>query len=396
MERIFLTGIMIENVRHLKNITIPISDEKARHLILTGKNGSGKTSVLEAMSGYLNYVMTTNDFENIPVGSIVWKEEFDDDKIIDGILLKFNQSQKVLEEMLRKGTFILAYYKDKRVFQAEALEHVEKIKLKDRYHITEAPGRLFIKYLLDMKVTEALARNNGNTEKADKIKEWFLNFERLMQRIFEDTSLKLVFDEDSFSFLIQEKNRETFDFYSLSSGFAAILDIVLDLILRMEAHNHKTFDFMLPGIVLIDEIETHLHINLQKSILDLLTTIFPNIQFIITTHSPYILNSVEDCVIYDLEKKIRVEDMSGYSAEGIVEGYFESESYSKLLLEKVERYKILSEVVHPTEEERAERANLRMYLKQLSGNLAREAKDAFEDIEKNRRKHGKVQSESYS
>ena len=396
MERIFLTGIMIENVRHLRNITIPISDEKARHLILTGKNGSGKTSVLEAMSGYLNYVMTTNDFENIPVGLIVWKEEFDDDKIIDGILLKFNQSQKVLEEMLRKGTFILAYYKDKRVFQAEAPEHVEKIKLKDRYHITEAPGRLFIKYLLDMKVTEALARNNGNTEKADKIKEWFLNFERLMQRIFEDTSLKLVFDEDSFSFLIQEKNSETFDFYSLSSGFAAILDIILDLILRMEAHNHKTFDFTLPGIVLIDEIETHLHINLQKSILDLLTTIFPNIQFIITTHSPYILNSVEDCVIYDLEKKIRVEDMSGYSAEGIVEGYFESESYSKLLLEKVERYKILSEVVHPTEEERAERANLRMYLKQLSGNLAREAKDAFEDIEKNRRKHGKVQSESYS
>lgn len=112
-----------------------------------------------------------------------------------------------------------------------------------------------------------------------------------------------------------------------------------------------------------------MHINLQKSILDLLTTIFPNIQFIITTHSPYILNSVEDCVIYDLEKKIRVEDMSGYSAEGIVEGYFESESYSKLLLEKVVRYKILSEVVHPTEEERAERANLRMYLKQLSGNF---------------------------
>ena len=87
MERIFLTGIMIENVRHLRNITIPISDEKARHLILTGKNGSGKTSVLEAMSGYLNYVMTTNDFENIPVGLIVWKEEFDDDTIIDGILL---------------------------------------------------------------------------------------------------------------------------------------------------------------------------------------------------------------------------------------------------------------------------------------------------------------------
>ncbi|MDE6968453.1 MAG: AAA family ATPase [Eubacterium sp.] len=309
-----------------------------------------------------------------------------------GVLLRFNQKQNDLEEILRSGKLILAYYKDKRTFQAEMPEHVEKVKLKERYQITETPGRVFIKYLLDMKVTEALARNNGNNEKADKIGMWFLNFEQLLQRIFEDTSLRLIFEEDTFSFLIQEENRELFDFYSLSSGFAAILDIVLDLMLRMEAHNQKTFDFTMPGIVLIDEIETHLHINLQRSILDLLTTIFPNIQFVITTHSPYILNSVENCVIYDLEKNIRVEDMSGYSAEGIVEGYFESEAYSKILLDKIDRYKVLSEATQPTEEERIERANLRTYLKQLSGSLAREARDAFEDIEKNRRKYGKVYS----
>lgn len=393
MKQFFLTDILIEKVRHLKNINISISNEKVRHLILTGKNGSGKTSVLEAVAGYLNDLMTINDFENVPVGSLVWHEELTDDKMIGGVLLKFNQKQRDLEKKIKNGRFILAYYNDKRTFQAETPEHVEKVKLKERYQITETPGRLFIKYLLDMKVTEALARNNGNNEKADHIKMWFFNFERLLQRIFEDPSLRLIFEEDTFSFLIQEKNRELFDFYSLSSGFAAILDIVLDLMLRMEAHNPKTFDFTMPGIVLIDEIETHLHINLQRSILDLLTTIFPGIQFIITTHSPYILNSVGNCVIYDLEKNIRVEDMSGYSAEGIVEGYFESEAYSKNLLEKIHRYKVLSEVIQPTEEERIERANLRTYLKQLSGNLATEARDAFEDIEQNRRKHDKVYPE---
>lgn len=391
MERIFLSGIMIENVRHLRNIMINISDEKPMHLILTGKNGSGKTSVLEAMSSYFNYIITANDFEGVPVGAVVWKEEFDDDdKVVDGIILKLHQSHKVLEEMSKKGQFIIAYYKDKRTFQAELPEHVEKVKLKDRYKISENPGRLFIKYLLDMKVTEALARNNGNSKKADRIKAWFSNFERLLQRIFEDPSLKLIFEEDTFSFLIQEKNRELFDFYSLSSGFAAILDIVLDLMLRMEAHNHKSFDFSMSGIVLIDEIETHLHIDLQRSILDLLTTLFPNIQYIITTHSPYILNAVEDCVIYDLEKNIRMENLSGYPAEGIVEGYFESESYSKLLLGKVHRYKVLADLEQPTEEERMERANLRIELKQISGNLAREVRDAFEDIERSRKNYGKI------
>ena len=45
MENVFISNLMIENVRHLKNITIPLSQEEPKHLIFTGKNGSGKTSV---------------------------------------------------------------------------------------------------------------------------------------------------------------------------------------------------------------------------------------------------------------------------------------------------------------------------------------------------------------
>lgn len=70
-----------------------------------------------------------------------------------------------------------------------------------------------------------------------------------------------------------------------------------------------------------------LHIGLQKTILPFLTSFFPKIQFIVSTHSPYILNSIENCVIYDLEKKIRMEDMSRYSAKGIGEGYYGRENY---------------------------------------------------------------------
>ena len=49
MEQTFLTDIKIEKVRHLENISIPLGTEKRKHLILTGKNGSGKTSVLECV-----------------------------------------------------------------------------------------------------------------------------------------------------------------------------------------------------------------------------------------------------------------------------------------------------------------------------------------------------------
>lgn len=60
------------------------------------------------------------------------------------------------------------------------------------------------------------------------------------------------------------------------------------------------------GIVLIDEIETHLHLELQKEILPFLTKLYPNIQFIVSTHSPFILSSVDNAVVFDLENKTLV------------------------------------------------------------------------------------------
>ena len=56
MEQVFLTGVEIKKVRHLKDISIPLDKEKRKHLILTGKNGSGKTSVLEALVQFFVYV----------------------------------------------------------------------------------------------------------------------------------------------------------------------------------------------------------------------------------------------------------------------------------------------------------------------------------------------------
>ena len=179
-----------------------------------------------------------------------------------------------------------------------------------------------------------MARNNGKNDKADSIKRWFDSFTNLLRKIFGDDSLELIFEEEGFSFRIREKGREPFDFNTLSSGFAAVLDIVLDLIVRMEKKTNRSFDFNIPGIVLVDEIETHLHIELQKSVLELLTTIFPNIQFIVSTHSPFILNSIPETVIYDLENHTLVEKgLADIPYGGIVEGYFRSSEMSKTLEE---------------------------------------------------------------
>lgn len=249
--------------------------------------------------------------------------------------------------------------------------YVEKVALKKDYSIKETPRQDFVKYLLDLKMTQALAVTGGKKEKADQIAAWFQNFDNLLKRIFDDDSVELVFDEETFQFTIHMEGRDPFDFNELSSGYAAVLDIVVDLIIRMESQTERRFDFSVAGIVLIDEIETHLHLELQRKILDLLTSIFPNIQFIMSTHSLFIINSVDNAVIYDLEKKLLVKDgLSDVPYTGIVEGYFNANEMSVLLQKKFDRYKELANKEKLTEEDFDEIAKLEMYLNEVPDYLA--------------------------
>lgn len=348
------------------------------------------------MAGFLNAVSTTNDpveaqdYLNQDIDNLEYQikngksgnEIADIRKRIEhfklrierakqGIDMQLNYPLNEIRSMYEAGGYIIAYYKADRIFRTEIPRHVEKVELKEYYSISDTPRQDFVKYLLDLKMTQALAATGGKTEKADVIKTWFNKFEDLLGRIFEDGSLKLNFDEDTFQFTICETGKEPFDFNSLSSGYAAVLDIIVDIIIRMEKRTGRSFKFEMPGIVLIDEIETHLHLELQKRILDLLTTIFPNIQFIVSTHSPFILNSLENVVIYDLENHLLVEDgLTDVPYDGIVEGYFNVDKMSAMLREKYERYKMLVRKKNLSDEDIAEIAKLEMFLDEIPGYLA--------------------------
>ena len=358
MERLYITKLTINKVRHLKNISIPLSENQIKHLILTGKNGSGKTSVVEALARYLDKIFTgerENAFRNC-------QKELD---------IKLNNKIESIPELADKYHYILAYYDAARVFQAERPRQIEKVKLQDYYGLTEFPRKEFVKYLLDLKMTEALARNNNKTEKADEIQTWFAKLEQLLKQIFDDKTVELEFDEETFEFHILQHGKEPFDFNTLSSGYQAVLDIILDIIMRMQNQTQRSFDFNLPGIVLIDEIETHLHLELQKNIMPFLTAIFPNIQFIVTSHSPFILNSIRNVVIYDLEKNLLVENgLDNVPYDGIVEGYFGADKLSDALKQKFERYKTLVKKKCLSDEELNEIAELELYLDDIPDYLA--------------------------
>ncbi len=224
---------------------------------------------------------------------------------------------------------------------------ITKIDIADVYPIEATARTNFIQYIVNLKADQSFAREENDLKAVADIDAWFSKFEQGLKGIFEDENLILEFDRKEYDFNIVLSNREKFDLNTLSDGYSAIMSIVTELILRMENKSSRVYDIQ--GIVLIDEIETHLHIDLQRKILPFLTNFFPNIQFIVTTHSPFVLTSVENAVVYDLEKRILVEDLTGYSVNAIVEGYFGSDKYSDKLKQEVAEYEKLMALEKPTE-----------------------------------------------
>ena len=104
--------------------------------------------------------------------------------------------------------------------------------------------------------------------------------------------------------LTVEKEGEELTINQLSDGEKCLLAMVGDLARRLAIANPGLDDPLQgQGVVLIDEIELHLHPKWQREIIPALTRTFPNCQFIVTTHSPQVLSQVKPEGIYILEKE---------------------------------------------------------------------------------------------
>ena len=108
----------------------------------------------------------------------------------------------------------------------------------------------------------------------------------------------------SVSITREEGQTETLELDQLSGGQRAVLALAADLAWRMALGNpHLDDPLGSEGIVLIDEVELHLHPSWQQRILNDLRRTFPNTQFIVSTHSPQVLTTVEPEHIVELARE---------------------------------------------------------------------------------------------
>ena len=425
MKDYFIEKVIIKDVRDIRNLEIPLDNSKRKHLIITGKNGCGKTSTLLEINNLLNKLIN-NGFKTIEQSllhiksyekniesykkniknykkqidfQLKQKEQLNQSsnlntqlfqienniksyntnivnaekqirsfrnniinfqKKIDNfskVDLTFSNSTKVYENIVN-GTFILASFKAKRENKQTVPQTPTKQTFQTKYDTDFELNKTFLQYMLNLKTTQAFAQIRNDNLKVKEIAKWFDNFENSLKTIFDKAELEFVFYDKEFKFKIEYEGK-SFGLNELSDGYSSLLAILTELILRMEAHKVKAYDMQ--GVVLIDEIETHLHVDLQKKILPFLVSFFPRIQFIVTTHSPFVLSSLSNAVICDLEKRLVTEDLSSYSYDALIESYFDSDKYSQELKDKIEIFEKLADRDDLSDNEKDEYYKLKKY-----------------------------------
>ncbi|EOW6560103.1 AAA family ATPase [Cronobacter dublinensis] len=339
-----------------------------RNLIITGGNGCGKTRFVDRLFNSLFERITDPGYQSdtqllaeingyeqalqhVEKGGSDWayyngnlprlKQEW---LKRQSLVIKFDNDDLVhLRVSYQAGKSVLLSFPAFRSAQINGISSIRSLAAIKEASKTIAMGSHqmpirkavnFEEYLVALKHARAMYISEENDiESARLIELWFSKLEKDLGELFEDRTLQLKYDIKSSSFDILQSNKEPYKFQNLSSGFSAVMCIYAELLMNIEANELKPEE--LHGIVIIDEIDAHLHISIQKKIMSFLSRSFPLIQFIVTTHSPFVVMSVNDAVIYDLSKHEQVEDLSLYSYEAVAEGLFETSPVSQILLGKM-------------------------------------------------------------
>jgi predicted ATP-binding protein involved in virulence len=313
--------LKLHNFRGIKDLNL-VFNPKHNVVVLVGVNGVGKSSILDCINLLINYydMICTND--NIYDGEYYDYEELILDSDVNiGSDLTINQIKVSFEESwdVEWKVAKIKKYNDNKSW--------EKIHQESRKSIVEkADTQLAINcfyYLSSRKIivpTEFTPRQSEEIINFKDFTKWFKDTEdlenerRLSDNIeYRDPVIESVrqaiysllgegFKNLTFKRAINHmticKSGQELAVELLSDGEKSLLAMVGDLSKRI-AEDYD--DLEASALVLIDEIELHLHPAWQRMIIPRLAKTFPNCQFIVTTHSPQVLSHVDPECIHILD-----------------------------------------------------------------------------------------------
>ncbi len=343
-----LKSIILHNFRCFSDLKVNFHN---RLTVVVGDNGSGKSTVLEAaaiaagtltsaMDGLTNYGIKKSDahYKCFDLGSNVdvqpqfpveitatgviegkertWSRNLNSAKGRGGMASakELTTVARAYQERMQNGDKelklpIISYYGTGRLWDQHKEKKKDTFEKNNRSngYIDSLDGaanaKLMMKWFEKMTMQQ-LQRN----QKIPEFMAVVAAMEQVFARItgFSDVKIQFNLDTRDIDVIYFDRNREPvrIPVSLLSDGYKCTISLIADIAYRMAILNPQLLDQALTeteGIVLIDEIDLHLHPVWQKRILKDLMNIFPKVQFIVSTHAPEVINSVKSDMIVILK-----------------------------------------------------------------------------------------------
>ena len=306
---------IVHNLSGVGTVKLNFDDSK-RVFVLLGTNGVGKTKTLEAL--FLTFLTHNIIFKNyikskswpFPEGLLGLSQvEIDDEVVFKNGLVHPLRTEFERQLSSRPVIFLGA---ENRSSIETAGKHTANLGVfKERQE------------LYFDNIFKALKSHNIKAlGMSENIHQWFLSraqsvnpYQRIEdnRKVEIDTLLELLNVIDSridartlridgrgrVFLLINQQDKEISE---LSSGFTSLLKIMQSIVSGYAAFTNEVNIRHVGGVVIIDEIESHLHVGWQSQIIPKLKELLPNTIFYIATHSPLVLSQLEEGEAYLLER----------------------------------------------------------------------------------------------
>jgi predicted ATP-binding protein involved in virulence len=336
----FLNSIVLHNFRRFEKLEVHFRN---RLSVIVGGNGTGKSTILEAatiaagtltaaMDGLTNYGIKKDDAhcKYFDIGSVVdVQPQFPVEIFAEGTVNGKNINwARTLNSAKGRGS--LANAKELTEIATEYQERMRSgdVSLKLPIISYYGTGRLWDQHREKKNDTfEKNTRSNGYIDSLDGaandklMMKWFQKMTiqqyqrnqslpeftavcKAMEQCFQsvtgysDVKVQYNLDTKEIDVIYKDlkENYARIPMTQLSDGYRCTISLIADIAYRMAILNPQLLDHVLEeteGIVLIDEVDLHLHPSWQQRILKDLLSIFPKVQFIVTTHAPAVINSVD-------------------------------------------------------------------------------------------------------
>ncbi|MGR5387982.1 N-6 DNA methylase [Vibrio crassostreae] len=321
--------IKLTNFRGYTDFTIPIHESLT---VLVGENGAGKTSILEAISCGLGPFLTAMPDAK---GKLIRKSDVHvgPNGVADSARISIDTNSSLSWDLATKGSDrnnlakigtqalsdyanqivdsdeeypLIAYYGTNRALSSSS----GKVSISPFEVVQRSEG---YDSALDAKINYGSLKNWFSKIEVDELKlrdenknHSFVHPAKALVTSAVKTMVEraedVAFDKATNDVVVSWKNEDEeiicLGLEQLSEGYRNMVALTIDLVRRAYLLNPTSKSPLdVSGVVLIDEIELHLHPRWQQVVLKDLTTLFPNVQFVVTTHSPQVLTTVEgECI----------------------------------------------------------------------------------------------------